>query len=153
MGRKSNRCVMKRHLAIGIALTIAALGFRLFLALRVPNDDDDDGRFYAQIARNLLDHRGYSGEEEEPYVPTYVRVPGYPLFLAGVYAVFGLDNNRAVRVIQAALDTATSWLIALLAYAWSPAEWQVRRRRRAMLIALALAAACPFTAVYVTTIL
>jgi 4-amino-4-deoxy-L-arabinose transferase-like glycosyltransferase len=144
---------MRRFVAIAVLLTLAAFGFRLFLALRFPNDDDDDGRFYSQIARNLLDHRGYSGEEEEPYVPTYVRVPGYPLFLAGVYAVFGLDNNRAVRVIQAALDTATSWLIALLAYAWSPAEWQVRRRRRAMLIALALAAACPFTAVYVTTIL
>jgi len=72
---------MKRHLAIGVALTIAAAGFRLFLAWRLPNDDDDDGRFYAQIARNLLDHRGYSGEEEEPYVPTYARVPDIHCFL------------------------------------------------------------------------
>ena len=126
---------MKRPVAIAVLLTLGALGFRLFLALRFPNDDDDDGRFYAQIARNLLEHRGYSGEEEEPYVPTYVRVPGYPLFLAGVYTVFGVDNNRAVRVVQATLSTASCWLIALLAYAWSPAEWQFRRRRRAMLIA------------------
>ena len=144
---------MKRHLAIGIALTIAALGFRLFLALRVPNDDDDDGRFYAQIARNLLDHRGYSGEEEEPYVPTYVRVPGYPVFLAGVYSVFGRDNNTAVRVIQISLDIVTCWLVALLAVAWAPIAWGLEKRRRAMLIALALAAACPFSAIYVTTIL
>jgi Dolichyl-phosphate-mannose-protein mannosyltransferase len=144
---------MRRLVTTAVLLTFAAFGFRLFLALRLPNDDDDDGRFYSQLARNLLEHRGYSGEEEEPYVPTYVRVPGYPLFLAGVYTVFGVDNNRAVRVIQATLSTASCWLIALLAYAWSPAEWQVRRRRRAMLIALALAAACPFTAIYVTTIL
>src|SRR5438128_8666200 len=144
---------MRRGVAIAVLLTLGALGFRLFLALRFPNDDDDDGRFYSQLARNLLEHRGYSGEEEEPYVPTYVRVPGYPLFLAGVYTVFGVDNNRAVRVVQATLSTASCWLIALLAYAWSPAEWQFRRRRRAMLIALALAAACPFTAIYVTTIL
>ena len=144
---------MKRHLAIGIALTIAAAGFRLFLALRLPNDDDDDGRFYAQIARNLLDHRGYSGEEEEPYVPTYVRVPGYPVFLAGVYSVFGRDNNTAVRFIQILLDLVTCWLAALLAVAWAPVAWELEKRRRAMLIALALAAACPFSAIYVTTIL
>jgi hypothetical protein len=144
---------MKRHLAIGVALTIAAAGFRLFLALRLPNDDDDDGRFYAQIARNLLDHRGYSGEEEEPYVPTYARVPGYPLFLAGVYSVFGRDNNTAVRFIQISLDIVTCWLVALLAVAWAPIAWGLEKRRRAMLIALALAAACPFSAVYVTTIL
>src|SRR5882724_4911587 len=154
MGRKSNPCVMKRHLAIGVALTIAAAGFRLFLSLRLPNDDDDDGRFYAQIARNLLDHRGYSGEEEEPYVPTYVRVPGYPLFLAGIYFVFGRDNNTAVRIIQSSLDTATCWLMALLAWAWAPFKWErEKKRRRARLIALALAAACPFTAIYTSTIL
>ena len=144
---------MRRHAAIAIALTIAALGFRLFLVLHLPNDDDDDGHFYAQIARNLLDHRGYSGEEEEPYVPTYVRVPGYPLFLAGVYSVFGRDNNTAVRIIQSSLDTATCWLVALLALAWVPIKWKPWKRRRAMLIALALAAACPFTAIYTTTIL
>ena len=144
---------MKRHVAIAVALTIGALGFRLFLASRLPNDDDDDGRFYAQIADNLLDHHGYSGEQEEPYVPTYVRVPGYPLFLAAVYSLFGRENNTAVRVIQASLDVATCWLVALLALAWAPAAWSREKRRRAMLIALALAAACPFTAIYVTTIL
>jgi hypothetical protein len=144
---------MKRHVAAAVLLTIVALGFRLFLALRLPNNDDDDGRFYSLIARNLLDHHSYSGQEEEPYLPTYVRVPGYPLVLASLYSVFGRDNQRAVRMIQAAVDTLTCWLIALLALVWAPREWQLEKRRRAMLIALALAAACPFTAVYVTTVL
>ena len=144
---------MRRYITIAVVLTLSALGFRLYLAFHLPPDDDDDGKFYAQIARNLLDHRGYSGEEEEPFVPTYVRTPGYPLFLAGVYYAFGQGNDQAVRVIQATADTATCWLIALLALAWSPAEWSLKRRRRAMLIALALAAACPFTAIYITTIL
>jgi hypothetical protein len=144
---------MRRYVAIAIALTIAALAFRLFLTLRLPNDEDDDGKFYAQIARNLLDHHGYSGEEEGPFVPTYVRVPGYPLFVAGVYAVFGRDNNTAVRIIQVFLDVATCWLVALLALAWTPIEWAREKRRRAMLIALALAAACPFTAIYTDTLL
>jgi hypothetical protein len=132
---------------------MAALGLRLFLVFQLPNDDDDDGHFYSQIARNLLDHRGYSGEEEEPYVPTYVRVPGYPLFLAGVYAFFGRDNNTAVRIIQSILDTATCWLVALLALVWAPVKWEREKRCRAGLIALALAALCPFTAIYNTTIL
>lgn len=142
-----------RYITIAVVLTIGAFGFRLYLSFHLPPDDDDDGRFYAQIARNLLDHRGYSGEEEEPFVPTYVRTPGYPLILAGAYYAFGLGNDRAVRIIQATADTATCWLIALLALAWSPARWNGEKRRRAMLIALGLAAACPFTAVYVTTIL
>jgi hypothetical protein len=144
---------MKRYAVIAIALTIAAFGFRLFLTLRLPNDEDDDGKFYALIARNLLDNHGYSGEEEDPFPPTYVRVPGYPLFIAGVYAVFGRDNYTAVRVIQVLLDVVTCWLVALLAFAWAPIEWAREKRRRAMLIALALAAACPFTAIYTATLL
>jgi hypothetical protein len=144
---------MRRYITAAVVLTLIALGFRLYLTLHLPNDDDDDGRYYSLLARNLLDHRGYSGETEEPFVPTYVRAPGYPLFLAAAYYAFGRVNDRAVRVIQATADTATCWLIALLALAWSPAEWYLARRRRAMLMALALAAACPFTAIFVATIL
>src|SRR5215471_7162586 len=142
--------ILRKEVLIATALTIAALGFRLFLVSHLSNDDDDDGRFYSQIARNLLDDHGYSGEEEEPFVPTYVRVPGYPFFLAGTYRVFGRDNNNAVRTAQAMLDTATCWLIALLAFLWTPAHWDRQKRWRALLVALGLAAACPFTAVYVT---
>lgn len=144
---------MKRHVATAVLLTIVALGFRLSLTLWLQNNNDDDGRFYSLIARNLLDHHSYSGQEEEPYLPTYVRVPGYPLVLAGLYSMFGRDNQQAVRIIQSAVDTLTCWLIALLAFVWVPREWQLEKRRRAMLIALALAATCPFTAVYVTTVL
>ena len=144
---------MKRRVGIAILVTLLALSFRFWLAFNLPPDDDDDGRFYSRIARNLLDHRGYSGEEEEPFVPTYVRVPGYPLVLAGIYAAMGSDSQLAVRVVQVVVDTLTCWLIALLALAWAPREWGLAKRRRAMLIALALAASCPFSAVYVTTIL
>jgi len=144
---------MKRRVGIAILLTLVALSFRLWLAFSLPPDDDDDGRFYSRIALNLLEHRGYSGEEEEPFVPTYVRVPGYPLVLAGIYAAMGTDSQLAVRVVQVVVDCLSCWLIALLALAWAPREWELAKRRRAMLIALALAASCPFTAIYVTTIL
>jgi Dolichyl-phosphate-mannose-protein mannosyltransferase len=144
---------MKKYIAAAVLLSIAGLGFRLFIALHLPNDAPDDGRLYARIALNVLEHRSYSIKTEEPYPPTFIRVPGYPLFLAGVYAVFGHDNNRAVRVVQAVLDTITCWLIALLALAWAPAAWDRQKRRRLLLIALGLAVSCPFLAIYVATIL
>src|SRR5260370_35995702 len=102
---------MKKYLAVAVVVTLVALGFRLCLALRYPNDAPDDGRVYAQIARNVLNHGSYSTATEALRPPTLIRAPGYPLFLAGVYKLFAQDNNRAVRVIQAAIDTATCWLI------------------------------------------
>jgi hypothetical protein len=144
---------MKRLIAAAALITVAGLGFRLFIALRLPSDEPDDGRLYARIATNVLDHRSYSIETEEPYTPTLIRVPGYPLFIAGVYWLFGHDNNRAVRVVQAVLDTITCWLIALLALAWAPAGWERNKRRRLLLIALAMSVCCPFVAIYVATIL
>lgn len=144
---------MKKFLLTFVLITVAGLGFRLFIASRLPNDEADDGRLYARIALNILDHRSYSIETEEPYTPTLIRVPGYPLFVAAIYRFFGHDNNRAVRLAQALLDTITCWLIALLALAWAPADWDQNKRRRLLLIALAMAVCCPFPAIYVATIL
>jgi hypothetical protein len=150
---------MKKYIAAAVLLTIIGLGFRLFIALRMPTDEPDDGRLYERLALNILEQRKYSIETEDPYPPTYIRVPGYPLFLAGIYALFGHENNRAVRVVQAVLDTITCWLIALLALAWVPSGNRAYRtyrtygHRRLLLIALAVAVSCPFPAIYVATIL
>lgn len=144
---------MKKYVAIAVVLTLAGLGFRLFLALHLPNDEPDDGRLYARIAINILEHHSYSIETEDPFTPTLIRVPGYPVFIAGIYAMFGHNNNRAVRVVQAVLDTITCWLIALLGLAWAPALWPRDKRRRVLIIGLGLAVCCPFMAIYVTTIL
>jgi Dolichyl-phosphate-mannose-protein mannosyltransferase len=138
---------------IAITITLAALGLRLLLGLAFPNDEPDDGRLYTTLALNLLDHGVYSSADAVPYRPTYIRMPGYPLFLAAVHALAGPGGERAVRVVQALVDTATCWLVALLAAAWAPRPWGPSGRRRAALMGLALAAACPFTAVYVTTLL
>ena len=140
----------KRLWSIYALLLLIALGFRLFVALRLPNDEPDDGRVYSQIARNVLEQHVYSHESQAPYVPSIIRLPGYPLFLAGIYAVFGHGNNTAVRVAQAVIDTLTCVLIALVAFEWSIDD---ERKHRAAVIAFALAAICPFTAIYVATIL
>ena len=140
----------KRRFALICALILIAFSFRLFIALRLPNDEPDDGRVYSLIARNVLEQHVYSHDSQPPYAPSLIRLPGYPLFLAGVYKIFGVGNNTAVRVAQAVIDTATCVLIALVAFEWTIEE---ERKRRAALIALGLAAVCPFTSIYVATIL
>ncbi|MDX6611715.1 MAG: hypothetical protein QOD75_901 [Blastocatellia bacterium] len=140
---------MKRWIVF-LALLLAALAFRIAVAHFLPNDDPDDGRVYAQLARNLLEQHVYSLDTQPVYEPTLIRLPGYPLFLAGVYSIFGHSNNAAVRMTQALLDTATCALVALLAFAW---DHDKERRRASALWAFALAAACPFTTIYVATIL
>ena len=144
---------MSRARAATFALLTAALVFRVALALAVPNDEPDDGRLYARIGHNLVAHAAYSTSEDPPYAPTYIRVPGYPLFIAAVYSLFGDGNNTAVRVAQAVIDTMTCAIVALLAAAWTPRGWGARGRTRVRTWALAIAAACPFTAIYVVTIL
>jgi 4-amino-4-deoxy-L-arabinose transferase-like glycosyltransferase len=141
---------MKRRWILYVFFILLALSFRLFVALRLPNDEPDDGRVYSQIARNVIEQHVYSHDSQPPFGPSLIRLPGYPLFLVGVYKVFGVGNNTAVRVVQAVIDTATCVLIALIAFAWAIEE---ERKHRAALIALALAAVCPFTAIYVATIL
>ncbi|HBB87469.1 MAG TPA: hypothetical protein DC047_07635, partial [Blastocatellia bacterium] len=99
-------------------LLTAAFCFRVMVARFLPNDAPFDGKVYAQIARNVLEQHVYSHAVEPPYDPSLIRLPGYPLFLAGIYAVFGHGDNTAVRIAQALIDTVSCALIALLAFYW-----------------------------------
>ena len=133
-----------------VVLLVVAFSFRVAIARFYPNDSPDDGKIYAQIARNVLEQHVYSHESEPPFVPTLIRLPGYPLFLSAVYSLFGHQDNAAVRIVQALIDTATCGLIAVVAFFWEP---DTSRKRRSSLAALALAAVSPFTTIYVATIL
>jgi hypothetical protein len=135
---------------VSLILLTAALTFRIAVAHWLPNDAPDDGRVYAQMARNLLEQHVYSHDAQAPYSPSLIRLPGYPLFLAGIYSVFGHTNNGAVRVVQALIDTGTCALVALLAFYWQPDE---EKKRTTAIAALALAVICPFTTIYTATIL
>jgi hypothetical protein len=140
----------RRELFVMVALLAVAAGFRIAVAHWLPNDAPDDGRVYAQIARNVVEQHVYSLETQAPYDPTLIRLPGYPLFLASIYSLFGHANNGAVRIAQGLIDTATCAVIALLAFYWQPDE---KRKRATAIAALALAAVCPFTTIYSATIL
>jgi hypothetical protein len=87
-----------RYFWIVISILVLGGAFRLAVAHWLPNDAPGDGRqCYAQMARNVLEQHVYSHEAQPPYNPSLVRLPGYPLFLAGVYSIFGHTSNGAVR--------------------------------------------------------
>jgi Dolichyl-phosphate-mannose-protein mannosyltransferase len=105
-----------------------------------------DSLLYGDIAANWLNHGiyGHSVGHESGITtvePTLVRLPGYPAFLALIFALFGAANYRAVVYIQAIIDLGTCLLIAELARKLSGPV--------AARFALLLAALCPFTANYV----
>ena len=121
-----------------------ALGLGLLLRLWFLHKDPavtGDSQIYGAIAQNLLRHGvyGYHATVHE-VVPTLIRLPGYPLFLAACFAVFGVDHYTPVLLLQIAVDLCGCVLLAALAgRLWS---------RRASLWTLWLAALCPFTASY-----
>jgi len=119
--------------------SLAALGLRLFLVLRFPAVVDDS-RLYADIAKNWLQQGVYGITNSGAIMPTLSRLPGYPAFLAAIFAVFGSDNFRAVLLVQVLFDLATCFLVADMA----------RRQfsERAAKAAFLLAALCPFLANY-----
>ena len=118
---------------------LAALALRLFLVWRFPAVVDDS-RLYADIAKNWLQHGIYGITNSGQVVPTLSRLPGYPAFLAAIFAVFGLDNFKAVLLIQVLLDLGTCFLIAAMARRLFSA--------RAAQAAFLLAGLCPFLANY-----
>src|SRR5256714_1533904 len=132
------------------ALLLFAGAFRIAVAHWLANDNPDDSRVYSLIARNIVEQHSYSQAEEFPYEPTLIRAPGYPLFLAGIYSVFGHTNNGAVRFVQALIDTGTCALVAFLGWFWQPNK---TLKRMTAIVALALAAINPFTTIYCATIL
>ena len=119
--------------------SLAALGLRLLLVLRFPGVVDDS-RLYANIAENWLQHGIYGVTDSGVIMPTLSRLPGYPAFLAAIFAVFGIENFRAVLLVQVLFDLGTCFLIADMARRLFSA--------RAAQAAFLLAGLCPFLANY-----
>ena len=63
-----------------------------------------DERDYNQIATNLVKHGEFSFE---PGAPISLRPPLYPFLVAGVYAMCGVENFQAVRLLNGLLGLMT----------------------------------------------
>jgi 4-amino-4-deoxy-L-arabinose transferase-like glycosyltransferase len=126
---------------IVLALAVGA-ALRLWFIHAYP-EVDGDPLIYGDIAKNWLQHGIYGLSTGDGIHPTLIRLPGYPLFLALCFALFGVEHYHAVMFAQTVVDLGTCLLIAALAgRIWS---------RRAGMVALWLAALCPFTANYAAT--
>jgi 4-amino-4-deoxy-L-arabinose transferase-like glycosyltransferase len=122
-----------------LAAILVGLALRLLFVLHFPAVVDDS-RLYADIAINWLQYGMYGITDSGHVMPTLSRLPGYPAFLAAIFAVFGWSNFRAVLLVQVAFDLATCFVTADLA----------RRvfSERVAKAAFMLAALCPFLANY-----
>jgi hypothetical protein len=105
-----------------------------------------DSLVYGDIAKNWLRDGVYGFRETGALPgttmlrPTLIRLPGYPLFLAFCFRLFGMEHYRAVLYAQAGVDMCSCVLAAATAARLFG--------RRVALPVLALAALCPFTANY-----
>lgn len=135
--------VRKSPKFFGVVL-LTGLGLRL-LFLLVFAQVTDDSRIYADIALNWLHHGIYGITTPGGIAPTYIRLPGYPAFLALVFALFGDSSFRTVMLCQIAFDLGTCFLIADLARRMAGT--------RAAKVSFLLAALCPFLANYSAAVL
>jgi|HubBroStandDraft_6_1064221.scaffolds.fasta_scaffold35988_2 4-amino-4-deoxy-L-arabinose transferase-like glycosyltransferase len=144
-GPGSARTLVRSNLRFFLALSFVALALRSAWVVWFPGVVDDS-RFYANIAENWLRHGIYGVTNSGVIVPTLSRLPGYPVFLAAIFTLFGIGNFRAVLLVQVLFDLGTCYLIADLA-------WRLFSSERAAKAAFALAALCPFLANYAASAL
>ncbi len=138
------RELLRKHLRFFLWATLAGVALRLLFVFRFPGVSTDSF-VYGDIAKNWLQHGIYGLSGINEVAPTYIRLPGYPAFLAAVFAILGMEHYRAVLVVQIFVDIGTCFLIADLARRLiSP---------RAARVAFLLAALCPFLANYVANAL
>ncbi len=137
--------VTSRQGAHTILALIAGLALRLFFVLRYAHIVGDS-LIYGDIARNLIQHGVYGfstagAGHDAAAIPTLIRLPGYPLFLAVCFLIFGVDHYTAVMFVQAGVDLCTCLLASHAAkriFGPEAGRWT-----------LWLGALCPFIANYV----
>jgi hypothetical protein len=122
------------------AALVAGLALRIWMYFKFPQNSGDP-LIYGGLAKNLLLHGQLAITDASGMMhPTLIRLPGYPLFVALCFRLFGMENYFSVACVQFALDLATCLLLADFVRRISGA--------RPAQCTLWLAALCPFTAVY-----
>ena len=141
---------MKRIFSHAIVALTAGLCLRLFFVFKFPANSGDTV-LYEQMATNWLKHHVYAMEVFGQITPVDLRMPGYPAFLAMVYAITGRTGPDArlwVMIAQALVDLLSCVLIATLAATLFLMVNERNSPGRVFTAALWLAALCPFTANY-----
>jgi hypothetical protein len=142
---------MKRFFSYPLVALCAGAGLRLLFVLKFPTSSGDTV-LYEQLASNWLKLGKLAMDINGQPTPVDLRMPGYPAFLAMVYALTGRPGESArfpVMLAQTVVDLASSVVIALLGALLANLAGQGAQRRRVFIAALWLAVLCPFTANYV----
>ncbi len=124
-----------------VAALLAGFALRAWFIVHSPRIAGDTF-VYGEIARNWVQHGvyGWTSTNGIPQ-PTLIRLPGFPLFLAACFGIFGQGSYTAVMDLQCVIDLLSCVGLGILAgRLFGP---------RARMAALWLSALCPFTANYV----
>lgn len=132
--------LIRRHSLYFALIFLAAALLRLFFIFDMPIIVGDS-LVYGEIAKGLLHNHTYGLERFGVYVPTLIRLPGYPFFIAFSFLLSGVDHYIGALLLQLPFDLLTCVLVADMArrtISESAARW-----------AFALTAFCPFLIAYV----
>lgn len=128
---------MSKGNKILIVILAAAFLLRFIPSLILHYPIENDASQYNDIGWQLADKSSYS---REGITPTIIRPPGYPVFLALVYSIFG-HNTQVVIFLQILISTLAVYLVYLIA----ELIWQ---KKTQSLIAAGLAAIYPIFIYY-----
>ncbi len=135
---------VRRHRWHFLSWAFVAIAFRLVFFSKF-SMLTYDSFVYGDIAKNWLQHGVYGLSSPQGPDATFVRLPGYPIFLLLTWVVAGIEHYKAALIVQIVVDLLTCFVIADLA----------RRiaSDRAARIAFVLTALCPFFANYASAAL
>ncbi|GAC1702923.1 MAG: hypothetical protein NVS9B4_09490 [Candidatus Acidiferrum sp.] len=146
---------MRRIFSSAFIATATGLALRLFFVFRYPGGSGDTA-LYEQIAANWLKLGAYAVNVDGAMISTDVRMPGYPGFLAIVYALTGRTGESArlgIMLAQVGVDLATGFAIAGLAAVLASLAFDRVGSAYIFERALWLAMLCPFTGNYTAVLL
>jgi hypothetical protein len=142
--------LVRKHWHFFTIATTVAIAVRAFFVINF-RLIDGDSLLYGDIAKNWLNHGVFGVTTAADPVPTWIRLPGYPAFLAAIWAVAGVEHYTAVLIAQLFIDVVACFVVADLARRIVPpsqfaptGEGQWRAAKTAFL----LTALCPFIAIF-----
>jgi hypothetical protein len=130
---------------VSIALALLGGGVLRVWMLGKFFEVNGDSQIYGGLAKNLLLHGQFASSGGDGVLhSTLIRLPGYPLFLAACFRLFGMEHYGAAVCVQIILDLAGCLLLALCVRRITAPRFQSAAAHST----LWLAALCPFTAIY-----
>lgn len=122
-------------------ILLSALLIKIFLVFTLPADIRSDSLDYHRIAVNLVKYGEYAFETGKP---TANFSCGYPLFLAGVYNLFGTEQT-GIRLVNSFLEIITGIFFFLICLKFFDEKWS--------LISLAIFTFLPSNVLFTQTVL